>query len=111
MQTTTRRYERVSFLCKLEIQPLPAGPVLSARSLDLSLGGVGLLTKGVLPVGELISVSFFFKDSKQKDVVDSVMGKVVYVAADTEANRIGVEFVEPLREETHPQLSRKLMSL
>jgi c-di-GMP-binding flagellar brake protein YcgR len=105
-----RNYQRVSFLCKLELTALPDGTPQPARSLDLSLGGVGAITQAVFPVGQLLRVLFFFKDSAQGEIQDQADGRVARFAADAEANTVGIQFLSPLNEAEHPRLVGKLLS-
>ena len=43
--------------------------------------------------------------------MEDVLGKVAYSRADEDGNRIGIEFLETIRESTHPALTRKLNNL
>jgi c-di-GMP-binding flagellar brake protein YcgR len=107
----SRRYERVSFFCKLELASTSHGEHWPARALDLSLGGVGVVTDAYFEIGESVNVRFFLKDSRQEEATDEVMGRVARFAADQDANEIGIQFLEPLTDAAHPRLVRKLMSL
>ena len=105
-----RQYERVGFLCKLELSEMPGGAPQAARSVDLSFGGVGFVTQSPFSVGQLVTVTFYFKDVSQNEVRDQVVGRIVHFAADVDANRVGVEFLCPLAEAEHPLLAGKLLS-
>jgi hypothetical protein len=111
MMVELRRYERVGFLGKLELTATPGGLPQPARSLDLSLGGVGAITQSVFTVGEIVSVTFFLKDTVNCEAKDHVAGRVVHLAANVDANTIGIQFLSPLSEAEHPLLVRKLLSL
>jgi c-di-GMP-binding flagellar brake protein YcgR len=106
-----RRYERVGFLGKLELTATTSGLSQPARSLDLSLGGVGAITQSVFAVGEIVTVIFFLKDTANCEVKDHVAGRVVHLAANVDANTIGIQFLNPLSEAEHPLLVGKLMRL
>jgi c-di-GMP-binding flagellar brake protein YcgR len=106
-----RRYERVQFLCDASVTALPNGAAIAARTLDISLGGVGLLTRTVLEPGQAIAVSFSLRDSTQKEIKEQAFGRVVAFRADLEGNRVGVEFSEPLNESRNPELVRRLMKI
>ena len=104
----TRRFERVSFFCKLELTPLPHGAAQPAQSTDLSLGGVGAVMKANLQVGQLTNVTFYFNDPAHGEIKDQTVGRVVHFDADTDSNRIGIQFLSPLIESDHARLVDKL---
>jgi c-di-GMP-binding flagellar brake protein YcgR len=105
-----RQYERVGFLCKLEITPIPGAKPQPARSLDLSLGGVGAMTQAVFPVGQIVTVTFFLRDSVGGEVQDPVVGRVAHFGADEDANRVGIQFLQPLSDTEHERLVNRLVS-
>jgi c-di-GMP-binding flagellar brake protein YcgR len=104
-----RRYGRVEFLCRLDIAALPDGVPQDARALDLSLGGVGLVTAAVFPVGQLVTVTFFLGDSNSYEFRDPVVGRVAHFAADVDSNRLGIQFLTPLADADHERLVRRLV--
>jgi len=53
-----RRYERVPFLCEVIVAILPGRTTERARSLDISLGGVGLISPSAIEPGRLVELSF-----------------------------------------------------
>jgi c-di-GMP-binding flagellar brake protein YcgR len=104
-----RRYERVPFLCNVTMAVLPGGTPLAACTLDLSVGGAGLIAQSPFQPGQLVAISFFLKDAGHKEVVDRITGRVVHLRADVDGNRVGVEFLEPLDEARHPELMSRLL--
>lgn len=106
-----RRYERVAFPGKLELTAMPGGAPQPARSLDLSLGGVGAITQSVFPVGQLVTTTFFLKGASEEEVEDQVVGRIVHLSAAADANTVGIQFLYPLTEAEHPGLVCKLMSV
>jgi c-di-GMP-binding flagellar brake protein YcgR len=106
-----RSYERVGFLCRVALAVRPGAPPLEARSVDLSMGGAGIVTSAALQVGQTVGLTFFLKDARQQEVRDQVQGRVVNLKADLDCNRVGVEFLEPLHESKNPALVRKLLAL
>jgi c-di-GMP-binding flagellar brake protein YcgR len=106
-----RNYERVSFLCKLEVTALPGGVPQPTRSTDLSLGGVGAVTTSTFPVGQLVTVRFFYSDAAHGEANDKVLGRVVHFEADVDANKVGIQFLNPLSDAEHPQLVTRLASV
>jgi hypothetical protein len=104
-----RRYERVAFYCSLHLTLLPNGPTVSARSFDISVGGVGIAAN-ILPArGQAVRVRFHKRSSEWTG--EDVVGRVAYSRADEDGNRIGVEFVEQIQEATHPMLASRLNAL
>jgi c-di-GMP-binding flagellar brake protein YcgR len=106
-----RRYQRVPFLCPVELTPLPDGKTFPARTLDVSLGGVGVLSQVGLEREQTVSVAFLLGNGAQGRVSESVLGRVAAFRADDVGNVIGIEFIEPLSGAKHPTLLRKLLSL
>jgi c-di-GMP-binding flagellar brake protein YcgR len=104
-----RRYERVSFLCQVTVAVLPSGTPIAARSVDLSAGGIGLITQGTFQPGQVVALMFSLQDATRREVVERVTGRVVHLRADVDANRVGVEFLEPLQESQHPVLMSRLL--
>ncbi len=104
-----RTYERVGFLCHLELVVLPDGVPQPASSLDLSMGGVGVITQAGFSVGQLVAVTFFLKGPDEAKV--RVTGRVARLAAGGDANVLGVQFLSPLTEAEFPRLVGKLLSL
>ncbi len=97
-----RSYIRVPFLHPITIALSPDGRATEASSIDISLGGVGLSSRGSFQKGQVVVLTFRVKDPKLGFVSERVSGRVVNFVADFDGNRLGVEFLEPLRAETHP---------
>ena len=105
-----RQYERVGFLCQLEIAPISGGKPHPARSLDLSLGGVGIITQSVYSIGQVVTVTFFLSDAERGAIQDPVVGRIAHFAADIDANRAGIQFLQPLTETEHQRLVSRLVN-
>ena len=105
-----RQYERVGFLCKLELSEVPSGEPQAARSLDLSFGGVGLVTQSSFSIGQVVTVTFYFKDVTRREAREQVVGRIAHLAADVDANRIGVQFLQPLTDAENPLLAGRLLN-
>jgi len=103
-----RRYVRVPFFCPLHLTVLPRGPTLPANSFDLGLGGVGLCADIFLERGQEVLLRFHINHHGQNVIDEEIFGRVAYSRADEDGNRIGVEFLELLRDSTYPQLSQAL---
>ena len=106
-----RRYQRVPFLCPVELTALPEGKTFPGRTLDISLGGVGVLSQVGLEREHQVSVAFLLGNGPKGSVSESVMGRVAVLRADDIGNVIGIEFLEPLSSAKHPALLRKLLAL
>ena len=106
-----RRFERVEFFSEACLTVLPQGPTSIVRTFDLSLGGVGLVTQAGLQRGQFVAIAFRVKPTAGRAFGKRIIGKVVHLVADADANRVGIEFSEPLSERDHPELVKKLMSL
>jgi c-di-GMP-binding flagellar brake protein YcgR len=106
-----RRYQRVPFFHEVELaagKPAVAAP---ARSFDISLGGVGVFTQAHLERGQLVQVVFHLRAVRQPGLVETVAGHVAYLRAAEDGNQLGIEFLEPIREDTHPHLLRVIERL
>jgi c-di-GMP-binding flagellar brake protein YcgR len=106
-----RRYERVAFFCPLHLTVQPDGPTVPGRSFDVSLGGVGICAGVLLERGQTVRIRFHLHNGSTKYIDEDIMGRVAYCRADEEGNRMGIEFLETIRETTQPALARKLNSL
>jgi c-di-GMP-binding flagellar brake protein YcgR len=105
-----RRYERVPFFADVAVRMVQGGPSLPARTIDLSLGGVGLVTVAALVPGTDVIIIFSIPDAAGKRTTD-VVGRVVSLSADSDANRVGIEFLEPLSKSRTPELLRRLQQI
>lgn len=103
-----RRYERVAFFCPVQLTVLPDGPTVPAYSFDISAGGVGLTTTASMERGKDVRVDFHVKNGSHEECVESVLGRIAYLRADEDGNRIGIEFLETIRESAQPGLTKKL---
>ncbi len=106
-----RRYERVAWFAPVQLTILPNGPVIAARSFDLSRGGVGVVADGLQERGQTLYVRFFFQNGSGNPMHEDVLGRVAYSLADEDGERLGIEFIEPIQETTNPLLTQKLESL
>ena len=84
---------------------------MPGSSLDISIGGVGLTAPNAPERGALVRVRFQLHTESNGDVAEDVLGKIAYSSADENGTRIGIEFLEPVQESTHPHLTRRLNKL
>jgi c-di-GMP-binding flagellar brake protein YcgR len=109
--TNRRRYERVPFFCDLSLTSLSGVTAVAAHSFDISVGGVGVVAQVSLEPGCTVTLAFSLPDKSGRKVVNQVNGRVVRCDADSEANRLGIEFFEPLTAATSPQLIERIMKI
>ena len=114
--TVSRRYQRAAFFQEVGLTARGAAGgktvvAALARSFDISLGGVGVFTQAHLERGQIVQVVFHLHDARRQAVAETVPGNVVYLRATEDGNQLGIEFLEPIREDTHPQLLRAIERL
>jgi c-di-GMP-binding flagellar brake protein YcgR len=105
-----RRYERVPFFADVALRTAENGRLLPARTIDLSLGGVGLVTTAAITPGVQVTVVFLTPGANGKRTTE-IVGRVVSLNADTDANRVGIEFLEPLSVSQAPELVTRLQHM
>jgi c-di-GMP-binding flagellar brake protein YcgR len=103
-----RRYERVPFFVDVVLRTAESGRLLQARTIDFSLGGVTLTTSAALVPGEDVTMIFAIPNAGSQETTE-IVGRVVGFSADVDANRVGVEFLEPLSASRSPELVSRLL--
>ena len=106
-----RKYERVAFSSRVELAAGAGSPAVEAYSLDISLGGVGLISPALLKVGHAVTLGFRLSHPSKGPVLERVQGRVVFARSDVDGHRLGVEFLEPLHRSKNPELTRKVEGL
>lgn len=106
-----RRYERVSFFCRVTIAAPPGSAPFEAQCVDISLGGAGISSRRLVPVGQFVAIAFHLKTPAQKEIVEQVFGKVVRAVSDIDGHHLGIDFAEPLEAGRNPELCRKIERL
>ena len=106
-----RRYERVPFFCKATLTVLPHGRPVVSRSIDISLGGAGIVTSGRIELGQQVALAFYLRNNRQQEAVEEVVGRIVHLRAEEDGNVVGVEFLQPLEESSTPLLTRKMLNV
>jgi hypothetical protein len=100
-----------AFYCDLQLTVLPNGSLVNGRAFDISVGGVGIVCDVPLNRGQSVRVHFRLRNASQGWVQEDVVGRVAYLRADEDGNRIGIEFLEVIRESTNPMLAQMLDNL
>ncbi|MBN1395736.1 MAG: PilZ domain-containing protein [Pirellulales bacterium] len=106
-----RRYERTSFFTPVKLTVLPDGPSIETNSFDISLGGVGLNSTVFIEPGKDVILRFHVADRLPDCKDEKIFGRVAYSRADEDVNRMGIEFLQPIHDSTHPSLTAILNSL
>jgi c-di-GMP-binding flagellar brake protein YcgR len=99
------------FFTDVELSDSAGGPPIPARTLEISLGGVGLMSPKPLPEGSHIRLIFHLRNGSQTEVPETVHGMVRVLRSDIDGHRLGIEFSEPLRPDHNPKLLKKVESL
>ena len=103
-----RQYQRVQFFAKVTLTPA-GGKTIEGNSIDLSLGGIGVMSPKFIAVGQTVSVGFQTTDrAKGKIVVEEAMGKVIRTRSDEQCTLVVVQFLEPLSRALNPRVVAKL---
>jgi hypothetical protein len=106
-----RRYVRVDFFCRVDVAPISGGKTIEARSANISLGGVGLIVPQSLELGQVLQLTFHLRDREGNELLEQIAGRVVNSRSDFEILRVGIEFLEPLKESKNPVLCRTVERL
>jgi len=106
-----RQFERVAFFCPLQLIALPEGVAVPGNSFDVSMGGVGITAETSLERGQAVCVRFHLKNGPNGARDEEVLGRVAYARADEDGNRLGIEFLQPIRASTHPLLAQTVENL
>lgn len=103
-----RQFPRLGLVCNLTVTPMPNGKSLPATSVDISRGGMGFYVNVPLNRDQIVQIDIPLKDEDRSNVVERVVGKVVYARSYWEGTRVGVEFLKTIEESSHPVLAKRL---
>jgi c-di-GMP-binding flagellar brake protein YcgR len=106
-----RRYERVAFFCPVQLTVFSTGDVIEGNTVDISIGGVGLIAPAFLERGEEVCVRFRLHHGSDAMFEEEALGRVAYSLADEDGNRIGIEFLQTIRDSKQPELARRLSTM
>lgn len=106
-----RVYVRVPFHKPVTVWAPPDPRPVEARTLDISLGGVGVACRASFRRGQVVVVGFRLTDPRRGAVEERVTGRVANLVADEDGNRVGVEFAEPIHPAAYPALARAVERL
>jgi c-di-GMP-binding flagellar brake protein YcgR len=101
-----RLYVRVPFLKPVRVWAPPEDRPVEARTLDISLGGVGITCRAAFRKGQVVIIGFRLTDPRLGTVEERVTGRVANLQADDDSNRVGIEFSEPIHPSVFPALAR-----
>jgi hypothetical protein len=89
----------------MELTVFPNGPIVPAECFDISFGGVGITAGIKLERGQLVQLRFNLLDGP--DMAVQVMGRTAYSLVEEAGNRIGIQFLEQIRNTRQPCLAQK----
>lgn len=103
-----RQYQRVQFFAKVTLTPA-GGKAIEGNSIDLSLGGIGVMSPKFIAVGQTVTVGFPMPGRASGNVVvEEAMGKVIRTRSDEQCTLVVVQFHEPLSRSLNPRIVAKL---
>jgi hypothetical protein len=105
-----RRFERAPFFTRVTITGPSGEPATEARTVDVGLAGVGVITTTPLAVGQAVLVTFHLRVGTGM-VREQVPGRVVDLRVDDDASIAGIEFDEPVSRLQSPALVRAIERL
>jgi PilZ domain len=113
LTTDMRRYPRVPFDSKVLIRAVSSQPpveartvVIEARTVDLSLSGVGIIAPVAFRLGSWLTLGFELRDVNPTVVVERLSARVIFRRPGEGDDRLGMEFFEPLHRSRTPRLAR-----
>jgi len=106
-----RRFIRVPFFTKVVVLPQAATASVEARSIDISLGGMGLVCQSALPIGQSVSLTFYLTTTTGEVPQGPVPGRVTGVRFENNTSILGVEFDHTLERRLVPELVRAVERL
>jgi c-di-GMP-binding flagellar brake protein YcgR len=107
----TRRCVRVPYFGKVTIVDPPNEAPIEARSIDISLNGVGLVSPKPLPVNTLVTLQFHLTNPNGTPTAEQVSGRVAYVRFESGTSVVGLEFLPVLDRLSPPVLVRAIERL
>jgi c-di-GMP-binding flagellar brake protein YcgR len=104
-----REYQRVGFLCRVDLTA--DGATIEASSVDISLGGAGVASPRFVAMGKAVTLAFHLRDRQGAPAVERVAGRVAHARSDVDGHLLGVEFLQPLQKASNPLLTRAVERL
>lgn len=107
-----RVYERVPYFARVSVEIPARAPAVEGRTMDISLGGVGLVcpVSPAVRAGESIAVTFRLTSGREP-AEERMPGRVVWLRTEAGCCVLGVEFYEPIHPAAQPALSRLIERL
>jgi c-di-GMP-binding flagellar brake protein YcgR len=104
-----RTYQRVPFLCRVDLAA--DGAPIEASTVDISLGGAGVASTRFVEAGRDVTLAFHLRDRQGAPAIERVEGRVANARADLDGHLLGVEFLAPLHRSSNPLLTRAVERL
>jgi type IV pilus assembly protein PilC len=105
-----RRHERIPFLTRVDLID-ENGESTRAKTVDISLGGVGVMSPTPFTLGQRATLKFILRDGAQGEVVEQAVATVVVAKSEVDGTLLGFQFVDPLRRERTPHLVKRVERL
>jgi hypothetical protein len=96
------------FFTRVMLTLFPGGGPVEARSFDISVTGVGLVSSLSLAVGQVVRLAFHLRDRSGRAVVEEILGRIVHTRADEHGNTLEVQFLATPDTQTTPVLLEAL---
>ena len=100
-----RTYQRVSFLCRVDLTT-DDGATTEASTIDISLGGTGVVSPRFVAEGRAVTLAFHLRDRAGAPAVETIAGVVAHARADVDGPLLGIEFLGPIQKANNPLLTR-----
>jgi len=100
-----RIYQRVSFLCRVDLTA-DDGATIEASTVDISLGGAGVVSSRFVAEGRAVTLAFHLRDRAGAPAVERIDGAVAHARADVDGHTLGIEFLAPIQKASNPLLTR-----
>src|SRR4051794_40755806 len=105
-----RTYQRVGFLCRVDLTA-DDGTTIEASTVDISLGGAGVVSPRFVASGRAVTLAFHLRDKAGAPAVERIEGVVAHARADVDGHMLGVEFLGPIQKASNPLLTRAVERL
>jgi c-di-GMP-binding flagellar brake protein YcgR len=108
-----RVYERAPYFGRVTVSIPAHAPPVEGRTMDISLGGVGLScpVSSAIRSGESIAVTFHLVQPRSGPVEERLLGRVAWIRTEAQCCLLGIEFLEPVHPVLNPAVTRLIERL
>jgi hypothetical protein len=107
MTPDRRRFERVPFFTALTLSFMRGRPYVEGRTIDVSLGDVGLSCPEALSPGSFVSLAFRLRLRSHGEVVEQLIGRITRARSDEAGTTLVVKIIKTPNERSPPVLVRR----